>query len=111
MIIKKGDLILTDSTGKVSVCVILSDRRNFSSARHFYYCYNFEEKCYGIVYDEEVVSILENNFQYDPDVINEIFYDDYYWYELMLDQYRYFPTFFDYDWDQDADDDDEDLED
>ena len=88
------------------MCVLLSEKRSFSSSKEFYYCYNFEEKNYGIVYIDEIITVLENDFKYNNDIINEIFYDDYYWYELMIDQYTYFPSFIDYDWDDDDDDDD-----
>ena len=104
----KGDLVLISNGKQTSTCIILTDRYAVTSvlASSFYYSYCVETGLYGIVYDYDVVTVLQKNFAPDFPIDGGLFDLD----AALYEEYFYYPFFYPFvdDPTDDSDGDDED---
>jgi len=91
----KGDLVLVSDGDLTTSCVILSDRFDPTfSDNSFYYTYCIETGKYGIVYENEVISLVVPNFSIDVDFESQIFDNHYNYYSDLYEKYSYIPIIF-----------------
>ena len=93
MNLKKGDLVLVNSLDDTKLtCIIVAV---FTGSK-YYYCYCIEDDLYNLVYFNEIVCLLTEDFA--PDFPESDFFDiDYSFYAACLDAYSYFPSIMDED--------------
>ena len=88
----KGDLVLISDEERVYTCIILTERYSMGSARGFYYCHCLETGQNGIVYEQDIVSLVlkgfNPEFQHDSNFFGE---ED--WYDLMMECFSLWPMF------------------
>ncbi len=102
----KGDLVLISDEKRVFTCILLTCRYVTGAGTKFYFSHCIESGTNGIIYESEIISLISKNFDPDFKYESDIF-DQHFWYEMMMDNFTYWPSFWPYSHD---DDDDEDSE-
>ena len=91
----KGDLVLVSDGNLTTTCVLLTGSFDPSfSENSFYYTYCIETGQYGIVYDEEIISLVAADFAIDFPFDSQIFDNHYSYYPDLYEEYSYFPKSF-----------------
>ncbi len=96
---KKGDLVLISDGSRNSTCIILTDTYQTQAFDDFYYSYCIENGQYGIIYDSEIIAILQTEFAPEFPSNSTLFDLDSAWFEDCF----YFPSVFPYEADFDDD--------
>ena len=97
MVIEKGDLVLISDGQITSTCIILTDEHHSMAPFGFYYTYCIESGMYGIVYANEILSVVSKGFAPDFEVNSTLFDENYKYYSSLYDNFSYFPDFYPYD--------------
>jgi hypothetical protein len=92
--ISKGDLVLVKGLKNTYTCVILSENYSMGSGSRFYYSYCIETDVYGVIYNNEIISVVTKGFNFDHEFNSELFDDEYTWYEMMMETHSYWPYFY-----------------
>ena len=92
----KGDLVLISDGEQISTCIVLTEIFNISSEldNGFYYTVCIETGLYGIVYDNEITSVVCENFAPDFQFKSELFETDYSYYAELYESFSYFPFWY-----------------
>ena len=95
MEIDKGDLVLISNGEKHSTCIVLTDTYAIGSelGHNFYYSYCVETGLYGILYESDILTVLQKDFAPDFPMDSDLFNVKMPWFE----EYFYFPSFYPYD--------------
>ena len=106
MTVSKGDLVLVSNVdSKTVTCVILTEKYIFGTDRGFYYTFCIETGQYGLVYENEISCVVAKDFHHDFEFDTDSFDEEYYWYEILMNEYgSFWPRY----WvpnDQDSEDD------
>tara|TARA_R100000664_G_C2640910_1_gene65973 strand:- start:67 stop:396 length:330 start_codon:yes stop_codon:yes gene_type:complete len=103
----KGDLVLVSDGATTSTCIILTSRYDAQGKTNyvFYYTYCLETGLFGIVYLDEIVSVVCKDFAPDFEFHSELFETDYSFHEAIFENFSYFPGIWNYDLDDDSSDD------
>jgi hypothetical protein len=100
MTYNKGDLVLISDEKRVYTCILLTDLYLTGAGTKFYFSHCVETGSNGMIYENEIVTLVSKgfdpHFEYESDI-----FDQHYWYEMMLDSFTYWPSF----WASDPDDD------
>ena len=91
--INKGDLVLVSDENGTSTCVILSEPFLLSSGEcySFHYAYCLENGVYGLIYDNEIVSVVCEKFAPDFKIDSDFFNMDMSFYDYFYEMFSYFP--------------------
>ena len=94
MKVNKGDLVIVSNGQKTSTCVVLSAvfTVSFPDVKNYYYSLCIETGIYGVIYDNEVISVVCEDFAPEIDFANELFETDYSYYADVYDSFSYFPA-------------------
>ena len=89
----KGDLVLVTDGNIVYTCIVLSHKYNATSVRQysFYYTYCLETGEYGMVYDDEIMSLVSKNFAPNFECESSMFNTDYSFYDYLYEAFSYWP--------------------
>jgi len=105
--VEKGDLVLISDGQITSTCIILTDEYHSLAPFGFFYTYCLETGMYGIIYTNEITSIVSKSFAPDFEIASDLFDEKYKYYSDLYEQFSYFPDFYPYDYsfayDQDTD--------
>jgi hypothetical protein len=95
MKVEKGDLILATNGESTTTCIVLSAKcmYEYNERDSFYYTYCLETGLYGLVYSQEILSVVSESFAPDFEFDSQIFDTNYDFYETLLDTYSYWPYF------------------
>ena len=108
---EKGDLVLISDGQRTSTCIILTEIYRVASVDDysFYYTYCLETGTYGVVYEEEIISLVTPNFAPDFEFASELFDTHYSYYSNLYEEFSYFPQLYPFDAcdDDDTSEDDE----
>ena len=104
MSIIKGDLVLISDGEITSTCIILTEEHHSMAASGFFYTYCLETGMYGIVYTDEIISVVSKEFAPDFKVDSPLFDENYKYYSDLYDNFSYFADFFPHDFSFSIDD-------
>jgi hypothetical protein len=104
MKVAKGDLVFITDGERTSTCIVLTSEFVICSKKNrgFYYTVCLETGVYGIVYNNEITSIVCKGFAPDYEFKSELFETDYSYYAEMYKHFAYFPMM----WEDDSSEDD-----
>jgi len=93
MSFNKGDLVLASNGSQSSTCIILSEKYTTTAyiSYSFYYSYCLETGIYGLIYENEIIGIVAENFAPDFPFESQLFDIDYSFYEHLYENWSYFP--------------------
>jgi len=97
MVTNKGDLVLISDGDITSTCIVLTEEHHSLATSGFFYTYCLETGLYGIVYTNEIVSIVSKGFAPDFEFDSPLFDENYKYYSSLYDNFSYFPDFYPYD--------------
>jgi hypothetical protein len=104
----KGDLVLISDGNTTSTCIVLTEMFSVSSGDDsFYYTYCLETGMYGVVYEDEIVSLVTAAFAPDFVFHSELFDNHYQYYSHLYEEFAYFPSFFPFEESEDSTEEDE----
>ncbi len=105
----KGDLVLISDGSSTSTCIVLTEMFSVSSSDDysFYYTYCLETGMYGVVYEDEIVSLVTTGFAPDFVFHSELFDNHYQYYSHLYEEFAYFPSFFPFEESEDSTDENE----
>ena len=94
MVYKKGDLVLISTDENTSTCIILTSKCDVMGVtnNNFYYTYCMETGLYGVIYENEITSLVAVGFAPDFEFHNELFETDYAYHEQLHGNFSYFPA-------------------
>tara|TARA_Y100000034_G_scaffold105594_1_gene133037 strand:- start:115 stop:441 length:327 start_codon:yes stop_codon:yes gene_type:complete len=90
---KKGSLVLISNGEQASTCIILTSKYEVTGvdAHNFYYTYCIETGLYGVVYENEIVSLVVADFAPDFEFHSELFETDYALHAHLYESFSYYP--------------------
>tara|TARA_B100000686_G_C16732277_1_gene941430 strand:- start:308 stop:655 length:348 start_codon:yes stop_codon:yes gene_type:complete len=96
---KKGALVLVSDGVNTSTCIILTEKFAVSSEKNynFFYSYCLETGIYGIIYENEITSLVAPDFAPDFEFSSTLFDTDYAYHEAIFESFAYFPGIWSYD--------------
>jgi hypothetical protein len=92
----KGDLVLVSKDKGVSTCIVLTSLCQVADSHEysFYYTYCLESGLYGVVYNNEIISLVSEGFAPDFKFHDEIFETDYSFYDYLFEAFSFYPSYF-----------------
>ena len=97
MTISKGDLVLVSNGEVTSTCIILTEEHHSMGQLDFFYTYCLETGMYGIIYKNEILSVVSEGFAPEFETNSTLFDENYKYYSGLYEQFSYFPDFYLYD--------------
>lgn len=96
----RGDLVLISDDKRVYTCILLTDLYTTGAGSTFYYSHCVETGTNGIIYENEIISMVSEGFSPEFEYESNIF-DQHYWFEMLMDSFTYWPSFWAHDDDED----------
>ena len=99
--------MLISNDKQTSTCIILTSKYDAADVitENFYYTYCVETSLYGVVYENEIISLVAADFAHDFEFLSELFETDYALDTHLYESFSYYPSMFGWDDDDSSEED------